>query len=153
MLDWFNWFVLAPELVTPGFFHAYIETFLLFVRIMNVLTNEPMTKKEFKEMISVHKYGRGRDENNITAIFFDWKSGDKDGKYFGGYKYCVFARAINTKRDDLINILYNIVRGINDDGTIPYYIQLIMALDDMQRFKVPLNSGGLNRMIKYSVTN
>jgi hypothetical protein len=108
-----------------------------------------MTKKEFKESISIHKYGRGRDVNNITAIFFDWKSGDKDGKYYGGFKYCVFARTINAKRDELINVLYEIVTGINDSGTIPHYIQFIMALTNEQRFKVPIGSGGLNTMRKF----
>jgi len=112
-----------------------------------------MTKKEFRELVSIHKYGRGRNPNNLTAIFFEWKSGEKDEKYFGGFKYCVFARNCNAKRDELINVLYNIVNGTNDSGTIPYYIQLVMALDDKQRFKVPLDSGGLNRMIKYEFVN
>jgi hypothetical protein len=107
-----------------------------------------MTKKDFKKLVDVHKYGRGRNENNITAIFFNWKSGDKDNKYYGGFKYCVFARSINAKRDELINVLYEIVTGTNDSGTIPYYIQFIMAMTDEQRFKVPISSGGLNTMRK-----
>jgi hypothetical protein len=112
-----------------------------------------MTKKEFKEMVSVHHYGRGRRPENLIAIFFDWKSGDKDGKYFGGFKYCVFARVLNAKQKDLFDLLYKVVTGTNDEGTIPWYIQYIEAQSDEQRFKVPLSSGGLNTMIKYTVTN
>ena len=52
-----------------------------------------MTKKEFKELVSVHKYGRGRNPNNLTAIFFDWKTNDEGN----GFKYCVFARNCNAK--------------------------------------------------------
>jgi hypothetical protein len=105
-----------------------------------------MTKKEFKEKISVHHYGRGRRPENVLAIFFDWKSGEKDGKYFGGYKYCVFARYANAKQKDLFDLLYDFVTGRIEDT--PWYVQLIMAMTDEQRFKVPLSSGGLNTMRK-----
>jgi len=103
-----------------------------------------MTKKDFKDRISIHKYGQGRNENNIYAIFFDWKSGDKDGKYFGGFKYCVFARALNSTKDELINVLYDIVTGKIEDTD--WWIQLVIAQTDEQRFKVPLSSSGLNTM-------
>jgi len=99
-----------------------------------------MTKKEFRELVSIHKYGRGRNENNLTAIFFDWKS-DNEGN---GFKYCVFARNVNAKREDLINALYNIVTGRTEDTD--WWIQLVYAETDARRFKVPLSSSGLNTM-------
>jgi len=105
-----------------------------------------MTKKDFKEMVSVHHYGRGRRPENLIAIFFDWQSGDKDGKYFGGFKYCIFARVLNAKQKELFDMLYDIVQGRLEDT--PWYIQLVVAQTDEQRFKVPLSSGGLNSMIK-----
>lgn len=101
-----------------------------------------MTKKEFKELVSVHKYGRGRNPNNLTAIFFDWKTNNEGN----GFKYCVFARNVNAKRDELINMLYDFING--DIPDVPWYVQLIMAMSDKQRFKVPLDSGGLNTMRK-----
>jgi hypothetical protein len=105
-----------------------------------------MTKKDFKTKVNVQKYGRGRDENNVYAIFFDWKSGDKDGKYFGGFKFCIFARACNATKVELFNMLYDFVTGKIEDT--PWYVQLIIAMTDEQRFKIPLSSGGLNTMRK-----
>jgi hypothetical protein len=106
-----------------------------------------MTKKDFKERIDVHHYGRGRSESNVRAIFYDWKSGDKDGKYFGGFKFCIYARYANAKQEDLFNMLYDIVTGKREDT--PWYIQIVIAQTDKQRFKVPLDSGGLRSLIKY----
>jgi hypothetical protein len=102
-----------------------------------------MTKKEFKELASIHKYGRGRNPNNLTAIFFEWRSNDEGN----GFKYCIFARNCNAKTDELMNMLYDFINGRIED--VPWYVQLTVAMSDKQRFKVPLDSGGLNRMIKY----
>jgi hypothetical protein len=100
-----------------------------------------MTKKEFKEMASVHRYtGAGRD-NNITAIMFDWKSGDKDNKVFAGFKYCVYARQLNATTEDLLKALYSVVNDLEDK--IPWWIQVVIAMDDFQRFKVPISGNGL----------
>jgi hypothetical protein len=104
-----------------------------------------MTKKFFKEQVGIHKYTGGPRENNITAIFFDWKSGDKDGKVFVGFKYCVFARACNAKTDELLTALYNFIEGKTTDVQ-EWWIQLVVAQDDMQRFKVPIMGSGLNSM-------
>lgn len=101
-----------------------------------------MTKKDFKEMASVHRYTGGKKENNITAIFFEWKSGDKDGKYFGGFKYCVYARAVNATTEELLKALYDFVTGKTDDIK-EWWINMIFAETDQQRFKVPLDSNGL----------
>jgi hypothetical protein len=101
-----------------------------------------MTKKEFKEMASVHRYtGTGR-ENNITAIFFEWKSGTKDNKIFCGFKYCVYARQVNATTEELLKALYDFVTGKTDDIK-EWWINMIFAENDQQRFKVPLDAGGL----------
>ena len=102
-----------------------------------------MTKKDFKEMVSVHHYGRGRRPENLIAIFFDWKSGDKDGKYFGGFKYCIYARVCNATQKELFDALYNVVTS---EADTPWYMNVIFAETDQQRFKVPLSSGGLYSM-------
>ena len=101
-----------------------------------------MTKKEFKELTSYHKYtGRPR-ENNVNALFFDWKE-TEEGR---GYKYCVYARACNATKAELENALFDIVTNQVDDT--PWYIQLVAAPTDRQRFKVPLMGSGLNYLIK-----
>ena len=105
-----------------------------------------MTRKDFKEMASIHHYGSVRNPDCLTAIFFDWKSGEKDEKYFGGFKYCVFARNCNAKRDELLKMLKDFIEQKIED--VPWYVQLIMAMTDEQRFKIPLQSSGLNTMRK-----
>jgi hypothetical protein len=101
-----------------------------------------MTRKEFKELVSVHKYGSKRNPNGITAIFFDWKTNDEGN----GFKYCVFARNCNAKTDELLKMLQDFIEQKIEDA--PWYVQLIMAMIDKQRFKVPLQSSGLNTMRK-----
>lgn len=106
-----------------------------------------MTKKEFKERIRYQKMtGAGR-ENDIGAVYFDWKSGDIDGKIFVGYKYCVYGRTERTKKDELIDALYKVVMGLVDDT--PWYIQLVIAQNDIQRFKLPMTGSALRHLIKY----
>jgi hypothetical protein len=109
-----------------------------------------LTKKDFKELINVQKYGRGRDENNVYAIFSNWQSSESGKPYWGGYKYCIFARACNATKEELFNILYEIVTGKREDT--PWYTNIVMAQTNEQRFKIPLSSGGLNCMIKYDKT-
>jgi hypothetical protein len=101
-----------------------------------------MTKKEFKELASIHHYGSVRNPNCLTAIFFEWKTNDKGN----GFKYCVFARNCNAKRDELLKMLKDFIEQKIED--VPWYVQLIIAMTDEQRFKVPLDSGGLNTMRK-----
>ena len=43
-------------------------------------------------------------------------------------------------------MLQDFIEGKIED--VPWYVQLIMAMTDKQRFKVPLDSGGLNTMRK-----
>jgi hypothetical protein len=97
-----------------------------------------MTKKEFKEYCDFHKYtGAGR-ENDITALFYDWKSNEEGH----GFKYCVYARTQNASRTELLNVLYDFVTGKIEDIQ-EYYINIFVAQTDKQRFKVPISSSGL----------
>ena len=106
-----------------------------------------MTKKDFLERTSYHKYTGHPSDNNINALFYDWKSYDKGNGQ--GFSTCVFARALNATKKELEDTLYDFVTGKIQDT--PWYIQLIVAPTDEQRFKVPLCGSGLNRMVKHMV--
>jgi hypothetical protein len=108
-----------------------------------------MTKKEFLEMVDYHRYrGAGRTTGDLNAVFFEWKHGTTtDNKIFVGYKYCVWARACNATKKELVDALYNFIEGKIEDT--PWYIQLTVALTDKQRFKVPMNGSGLHSMRPY----
>lgn len=101
-----------------------------------------MTRKEFKEQANVQNYGSRRDPDCLTAIFFEWKSNDEGN----GFKYCIFARNSNAKTDELLKMLQDFISGKIED--VPWNIQLIIAMKDSQRFKIPLQSSGLNTMRK-----
>jgi len=101
-----------------------------------------MTKKDFKEIASVHHYGK-RTRGGLLAIFFDWKT----TKNSNGFKYCIFARMENATQKDLLDMLKDFIEGRIED--VPWYIQLIIAPTEEQRFKVPLSSGGLNSLVKH----
>ena len=99
-----------------------------------------MTKKEFKEQCRCETYTGHRTK--VNAIFYDWKQGDIDGKYFGGYKYRVQANIKNCNKKELFNILYDWVnKGIHPDVHIRSYslIGYKYAESDEQRFKIPLS--------------
>ena len=99
-----------------------------------------MTKKEFLEFCDYHKYtGAGRDSGDMNALFFDWKTGD-------GYKYCVYARACNATKQQLVDVLYDFVTDKKQDVD-EYYIQLVVAPQDELRFKVPISGSGLRSLI------
>lgn len=100
-----------------------------------------MTKKEFKEYIDVHHYGRGRKPENTLAIFYDWKTGDN----YNGYKYCIYARVCNATQKELFDLLYAFV--LDNETPIPWYVNVVMAESNELRFKVPLGSNGLYFMI------
>ena len=101
-----------------------------------------MIRKEFIEKSDFHKYTGRTKENSTNALFFDWKSNDEGN----GYKYCVFARATCATKADLVKTLHDFVEGKIDDTD--WWIQLVVAPTDKQRFKVPISGGGLNCMIK-----
>jgi hypothetical protein len=103
-----------------------------------------MTKKQFKSKISVHVYGRQRD-TKLIAVFYDWKEDHQN--HVCGFKYCLFARATMSTQAELINIAYDFI--VNQLYDTPYYIQTIVAMEDKQRFKVPIVASGLSNLIQY----
>ena len=108
-----------------------------------------MTKKEFLEYVDYHRYtGAGRTTGDLNALFYDWKQGTTtDNKIFVGFKYCVWARACNATKKELVDLLYNFITGKIEDT--PWYVQLTVALTDRQRFKVPIAGSGLHSMRPY----
>lgn len=100
-----------------------------------------MTKKEFKERTSYHKYTGHPSDNNVNALFFGWQSNNEGT----GFKYCVHARACNATKKELEKALFD---AVTKDIDTPWYIQLVVAETDRQRFKVPLCGSGLNSLIK-----
>ena len=119
-----------------------------------------MLKKDFLKQINCHRYTGGDRRNTTNAIFFDHavvrdENGEED-ELFGkpiigrGYKYCVYARAVIATKKELINTLYDFLEGRIDET--PWYIQLVIAQNDAQRFKVPLCGNYLTRLIDYSKT-
>jgi TATA-box binding protein (TBP) (component of TFIID and TFIIIB) len=100
-----------------------------------------MTKKDFKKQISYHEYVGTYKPDNINAIFFDLKEGKVDGVIFRGFKYCIYARAILANKGKLTNVLYDFIEGKIQDTE--YYIQLIVATEDLHRFKVPISGNDL----------
>lgn len=105
-----------------------------------------MTKKDFKEMASIHKYTGGNREYNQTAVFFDWQSGTNGNKFFAGFKYCVSTYTKNIKQQELLNLLYGIITGKLTQDDLPYFVVLDVAETDQQRFKVPICASGLNNL-------
>lgn len=101
-----------------------------------------MTKKEFNSLTGYHKYTGYPSDSNVNALFFDKKE-TSEGR---GYKYCVFARACNATKKELEKTLYDFITGKIEDS--PWYIQLIVASTDAERFKVPLMGSGLYCLIK-----
>jgi hypothetical protein len=117
-------------------------------RILNVsqvFSPKNFSKKEFLERASYHKLTARPRENSLSAVFFDWKTGDIDNKYFAGYKYCVWGRTCLTGKKLLEDQLYDFLTGKIEDTE--YYVQLVIAETDLQRFKVPI-SGTYQNLIK-----
>jgi len=92
-----------------------------------------MTKKEFKDRCSFHQYGRGKSKKN--AIFFDWMSEEKNGKYCVGFKYMVKTSIENMTRAELFQTLWNwVMKGVEPQ----WWVQYKYAENDEDRFKVPI---------------
>lgn len=92
-----------------------------------------MTKKEFKSRCSFHEYGRGQQKRN--AIYFDWKTGETNGKFFAGFKYMVKSSVQNCLRNELFDAMYN---WVTKEVQPTWYIDYKYADTDEKRFKVPL---------------
>lgn len=93
------------------------------------MVTEVLTKKAFKELCSVHVYGKG--QRKLNAIYFDWKY-NQEGI---GFKYVVKANIQNCKLNELYNYLYDWVFG---ELQPPYFVQYRYAATDAERFKVQL---------------
>jgi hypothetical protein len=93
-----------------------------------------MTKKEFKELASHHKYGK-----HYNAFYFDWVSKISNEECVVGYKFGVYAHTDNCTKAELFNIIYN--WAINEVQP-PWYVNYKFAPTDEKRFKVPLSLGG-----------
>ena len=97
-----------------------------------------MTKKEFKERVGDHCYtGWNGHSVRINALFFDFKQGDVNGKYFGGYKYMVAANVKDMSKKDLFELLYKLVNNIMVE--VPFYVRYKHVVSDEQRFKPGLS--------------
>lgn len=96
------------------------------------------TKKEFLEKIDFHVYGNHRD-SMVKAIFYDHKE--------NGYKYCIYARATNATKKQLIDELFGVLTGKIEDTS--WWMQLVIAQTDEERFKVPIVASGLRHLIKH----
>lgn len=103
-----------------------------------------ITKKEFKELCSFHVYTGGGNKHNV--IYFDHKvvrdETAKADELFGkpligrGFKYGVALDIQEGTKADLIKHAYNwIVKEIN----LPYFVRYKYAIEDKNRFKVPLS--------------
>jgi hypothetical protein len=90
-----------------------------------------MTKKEFKSRCYFNSYGSGKSK--INAIWFDWN----DTMPNIGYKYMVKATIDNCKRKELFDCFYDWV--INEKPLRYYYINYKYAINNEDRFKVPLS--------------
>ena len=86
-----------------------------------------ITKKQFGELISRHRYGKGN--RGFHALFFDWKINK-------GYRFMFYTRAINITSGQLFTVCYDyLVHQIE----LPWYVNMKYAVDDSKRFKVPLS--------------
>jgi hypothetical protein len=93
-----------------------------------------ITKKDFKERISVHTY-KGRGQYTRHAVYFDWKTGElSDGKFFAGFKYMV--KGYGFTKAEMINNAYNLITGRDDDPM--GFFDFKYAETDGERFKVSL---------------
>ena len=89
-----------------------------------------ITKKEFKELASVHVYGKG--ERRRVRLFFDWNNDPDKGAV--GFKYMLQGRGIT--KETILRDAYNIL--ILNDLTELCWYDYKEAKTDAERFKVPI---------------
>lgn len=93
-----------------------------------------MTKKEYREKMDVHKYGRSG-----IVVYFDWKTSEyKAPMYFNGYKYMIKASTENATQKMVIEAAYDL---IVKNEPVPYFMESYVAPTDKDRFKVPISLG------------
>jgi hypothetical protein len=94
-----------------------------------------MTKKEFKEKLSYHVYGNGKNKRH--ALYFDYKQGKNvDNTNFSGFKFMIKARAKDVGKPELYDIMYKWVNELIQQP--PWYTEYRYAETDEKRFKVSL---------------
>lgn len=95
---------------------------------------EDLTKKEFKEMSSIHIYGRGARRR--VALYFDCKSGElPNGGYFAGWKYML--RGYGCTQAAILKDAYDILIKKNYDELCWYDTKT--ATGDVERFKIAIS--------------
>lgn len=85
-----------------------------------------LSKKEFKELASIHVYGCG--DNKRVALFYDWL-----GNF--GYKYMV--KGYGCTKAQILKDGYNIL--IKNDCSELCWYDMKIAQTDKERFKVPIS--------------
>ena len=96
-----------------------------------------MTKKVFKSECREQTFtGWNGHRIRINAFYFDFKQGEINGKYFGGYKFMVYADVKNITKAELLDWFYRWV--INEEQLLPE-IQYKYASTDAERFKISLS--------------
>lgn len=89
-----------------------------------------MTKKEFKELVSIHVYGKGK--NKRVRLFFDWNNDLSKGAI--GYKYMLLGYGVT--KAQIITDAYNIlIKELNNNL---WWYDMKVAKTDAERFKVPI---------------
>jgi len=91
-----------------------------------------MTKKQFKELVSFHKYSGSGERHN--AFYFDWSESNLDLPI--GFKYGVVCRVgeDGCTKAELLNHFYN---WLFESVALPYYVRY-KCVDDDKRFKAPI---------------
>ena len=98
--------------------------------VENVKEIEFVTKKTFKELASIHVYGRGKKRR--VHLFYDWNNDFTKGRI--GYKYMVKGYGV-TKPMILVDA-YDIL--INKITSALCWYDMKIAETDEQRFKVSI---------------
>ncbi len=89
-----------------------------------------VTKKTFKELVSIHVYGRG--SNRRVCLFYDWNDYPTKGKI--GYKYMI--KGYGTTKATILADAYDIL--INNITSAFCWYDMKIAKTDEQRFKVSI---------------
>jgi len=91
-----------------------------------------LTKKKFKELSSIHVYGRG--QRRRVKLFIDWRNDYEAGAI--GFKYCLTGYGVTKKQilDDAYAILVD-----KDTSSLMWY-DYKEAQTEKDRFKVPLTA-------------
>ena len=96
-----------------------------------------MTKKQFKSECREQTFtGWNGHRIKVNAFYFDFKQGTINEKYFGGYKYMVYADVKNCSKADLLDWFY---RWVIKEETLPPYVLYKYADTDDKRFKLSLS--------------